>query len=154
MWTQVGQRICQAQRLSSFFSSVGSGPLTLQARLTCWREDNGLINGSWQFGFNGPLCLSFDVDNGRWRVHHPGGREMKQKWENSRAVTDFFKKVSRGDCWLCFQAFLEHCKKMLKATASLTTGPPTVKSSATAIKHITWILPMLLTSFIITVFLG
>uniref|UniRef100_A0A4W2GHD6 UL16-binding protein 3-like n=1 Tax=Bos indicus x Bos taurus TaxID=30522 RepID=A0A4W2GHD6_BOBOX len=131
-----------------------SSPLTLQARLTCWREDNGLINGSWQFGFNGPLCLSFDVDNGRWRVHHPGGREMKQKWENSRAVTDFFKKVSRGDCWLCFQAFLEHCKKMLKATASLTTGPPTVKSSATAIKHITWILPMLLTSFIITVFLG
>ncbi|XDB53919.1 hypothetical protein ABFV05_007535 [Capra hircus] len=32
--------------------------------------------------------------------------------------------------------------------------PPAVKSSATASKHITWILPMLLTSFIITVFLG
>ena len=43
---------------------------------------------------------------------------------------------------------------LILLAASPTTGPPTVKSSATAIKHITWILPMLLTSFVITVFLG
>ncbi|XP_070652454.1 UL16-binding protein 1-like isoform X3 [Bos indicus] len=133
---------------------IDRSPLTLQAKMTCWRDDNRHNNVSWQFGFNGQLCLLFDSENGYWRVHHPGGRQMKEKWENNRAVTDFFKKVSKGDCWLCFQAFLEHWEKMLKATASPTTGPPTVKSLATAIKHITWILPVLLTSFIITVFLG
>uniref|UniRef100_A0AC11ENX9 Uncharacterized protein n=1 Tax=Ovis aries TaxID=9940 RepID=A0AC11ENX9_SHEEP len=141
-------------RLSSFFPSMGSGPLTLQARMTCWREDNGQMNASWEFGFSGQLCLLFDSENGHWTVVHPGGRRMKEKWENDRAVTDFFKKVSVGDCRAWLQAFLVCWEKMLKTSASPTTGPPTVKSSATAIKHITWILPMLLTSFIITVFLG
>ena len=38
--------------------------------------------------------------------------------------------------------------------ASPTTGPSTLQPMAAAIKHITWILPVVLTSFIITVFLG
>ncbi|XP_070223133.1 UL16-binding protein 1-like [Bos mutus] len=95
---------------------IDRGPLTLQAKMTCWRDDNRHNNVSWQFGFNGQLCLLFDSENGYWRVHHPGGRQMKEKWENNRAVTDFFKKVSKGDSWLCYQAFLEHWEKMLKAT--------------------------------------
>ncbi|XDB53950.1 hypothetical protein ABFV05_007566 [Capra hircus] len=133
---------------------VGSGPLTLQARMTCWREDNGHTSASWEFGFNGQLCLLFDSENGHWTMVHPVGRQMRENWENDRAVTDFFKKVSMGDCRAWLQAFLVRWEKMLNTSTSPTTGPPTVKSSATAIKHITWILPMLLTSFIITVFLG
>ena len=112
----MGQRICQAQRLSSFFSSVGSGLLTLQARMSCWREDNGHTSASWQFGFNGQLCLLFDSGNGYWTVVHPKGRRMKEKWENDRAVTDFFKKVSMGDCQHWHQDFLLRWEKMLKTT--------------------------------------
>ncbi|CAI9173652.1 unnamed protein product [Rangifer tarandus platyrhynchus] len=130
------------------------GPLTLQARMTCWSKHNGHINGSWQFGFNGKLSLLFDSENGHWKVVHPGGRWMKEKWEKDRTVTDFFKNVSMGDCQLWYQAFLERWERMLKTTASPTTGPPTVQSSAPAINHVTWILPVALTSFIITVFLG
>uniref|UniRef100_A0AC11EUL3 Uncharacterized protein n=1 Tax=Ovis aries TaxID=9940 RepID=A0AC11EUL3_SHEEP len=133
---------------------VGSGPLTLQARMTCWREDNGHTNASWEFGFNGHLCLLFDSENGHWTVVHPGGRRMKEKWENDRAVTDFFKKVSMGDYRAWLQAFLVCWEKMLKTSASLTMGPSTVQPKTPAIKHITWILPVVLTSFTITVFLG
>ncbi|XP_052501917.1 UL16-binding protein 1-like [Budorcas taxicolor] len=130
------------------------GPLTLQARMTCWREGNGHTSASWEFGFNGQLCLLFDSKNGCWTMVHSKGRRMKQKWENDRAVTDFFRKVSMGDCRAWLRDFMVCWEKMLKTSASPTTGPPTVKSSATAIKHITWILPVLLTSFVKTVFLG
>ncbi|XDA79155.1 hypothetical protein R6Z07M_009167 [Ovis aries] len=134
---------------------IDKGPLTLQARMTCWREDNGgHTSASWEFGFSGQLCLLFDSKNGFWTMVHSKGRRMKEKWENDRTVTDFFRTVSMGDCWLWYHTFLEHLEKMLKTSASPTTGHPTVKSLATAMMHITWILPVLLTSFIITVFLG
>ena len=90
----VRQRICQAQRLSSFFPMVGADPLTLQARMACRCEDDRHISGSWQFGFNGEMCLRFDSENGHWTVDHSGGRQIKEKWANNRAMTDFFKKVS------------------------------------------------------------
>ncbi|XP_060275798.1 UL16-binding protein 2-like isoform X2 [Ovis aries] len=94
------------------------GPLTLQARMTCWHEDNGHTNASWEFGFNGQLCLLFDSENGHWTVVHPGGRQMKEKWENDRDVTDFFKKVSMGDCQAWLQTFLVCWEKMLKTSES------------------------------------
>ncbi|XDA79149.1 hypothetical protein R6Z07M_009159 [Ovis aries] len=69
-------------------------PLTLQARMACHCEDDRHISGSWQFGLNGLMSLHFDSENGHWRVDHPGGGWMKEKWESDRAVTDFLKKVS------------------------------------------------------------
>ncbi|XP_043312777.1 UL16-binding protein 3-like isoform X1 [Cervus canadensis] len=129
-------------------------PLTLQARMTCRCEDDRHISGSWQFGLNGQMSLHFDSENGHWRVDHPGGRWMKEKWGNDRAVTKFLKKVSMGDCPAWLQAFMVRWEKMLKTSASPTTGPSAVQPRATAIKSKAWILPVLLTSFIITVFLG
>ncbi|XFG03809.1 hypothetical protein AB1E19_007433 [Capra hircus] len=128
-------------------------PLTLQGRMTCRCEEDGHISGSWQFGFSGQMCLLFDLENGHWTVVHSGGRRMREKWEKDRAVSNFFKKVSMGDCRACLWDFLVHWEEMSTTTASLTESPLTVNSMATAIKHITWILPVLLTSFIITVFL-
>ncbi|XP_043744509.1 UL16-binding protein 3-like isoform X1 [Cervus elaphus] len=123
--------------------------LTLQARMMCWSEDNGHTSASWQFGFNGKLCLLFDSENGHWTVVHSKGRRMKEKWEKDRAVTDFFKKVSMGDCRHWYQNFLLHWEKILKTTASPTTGPPAVQPTATAISHTAWIAPVALTSFVI-----
>ncbi|KAI4539172.1 hypothetical protein MG293_010564 [Ovis ammon polii] len=90
----VRQRIRQVQSLSSFISLVGSDPLTLQGRMTCWCEEDGRISGSWQFGFSGEMCLRFDSEDGHWTVDHSGGRRIEEKWAKDRAVTDFFKKVS------------------------------------------------------------
>ena len=39
---------------------------------------------------------------------------MKEKWENDRAVMDFFKEVSMGDCQHWYQDFLLSWEKMLK----------------------------------------
>ncbi|XP_069454795.1 UL16-binding protein 1-like [Ovis canadensis] len=128
---------------------VGSGPLTLQARMTCWREDNGHTNASWEFGFNGQLCLLFDSENGHWTMVHPGGRQMREKWENDRAVTDFFKKVSMGDCRAWLQAFLVRWEKMLKTSAPPTTVHATVQPAAPASNHITKIVLVVLAVFVI-----
>ncbi|KAM9679095.1 UL16-binding protein 3-like isoform 2-T2 [Dama dama] len=129
-------------------------PLTLQARMTCRCENDRHISGSWQFGLNGQMSLHFDSENGHWRVDHPGGRWMKEKWENDRAVTEFLKKVSLGDCGSWIQAFMVCWEKMLKTSASPIMGPSAVQPMATAIKSKAWILPVVLTSFIITVFVG
>ena len=103
-------------RLSSFFSLVESGPLTLQSRMTCQCEEDGHISGSWQFGFNGEMCLRFDSENGHWTEVHSGGRRMKEKWEKDRAVTDFFKNVSMGDCQTWLQDLIVSLEKMLKTS--------------------------------------
>ena len=103
-------------RLSSFFYLVESGPLTLQARMTCHCEEDGHISGSWQYGFNGEMCLRFDSENGHWTIDHSRGRQIKEKWENDRAVTDFFKKVSMGDCRAWLQDFMVCWEKMLKTS--------------------------------------
>uniref|UniRef100_A0A452EJZ6 MHC class I-like antigen recognition-like domain-containing protein n=1 Tax=Capra hircus TaxID=9925 RepID=A0A452EJZ6_CAPHI len=97
-------------------------PLTLQARMACRCEDDRHISGSWQFGLNGQMSLHFDLENGHWRVDHPGGRWMKEKWESDRAVTDFLKKVSMGDCRAWLQAFMVRWEEMLKTTVSEKGG--------------------------------
>ncbi|XP_069454804.1 UL16-binding protein 3-like isoform X2 [Ovis canadensis] len=132
-------------------------PLTLQARMACRCEDDRHISGSWQFGLNGQMSLHFDLENGHWRVDHPGGRWMKEKWESDRAVTDFLKKVSMGDCRAWLQAFMVRWEEMLKTTASPTTVQPTVQPTvppteqpmAPAISPITWIALGVLAIFVI-----
>ncbi|KAI4567507.1 hypothetical protein MJT46_008720 [Ovis ammon polii x Ovis aries] len=132
-------------------------PLTLQARMACRCEDDRHISGSWQFGLNGQMSLHFDSENGHWRVDHPGGRWMKEKWESDRAVTDFLKKVSMGDCRAWLQAFMVRWEEMLKTTASPTTVQPTVQPTvppteqpmAPAISPITWIALGVLAIFVI-----
>ena len=41
---------------------------------------------------------------------------MREKWEKDRAVTNFFKKVSMGDCRVWLQDFLVRWEEMLKTT--------------------------------------
>ena len=41
---------------------------------------------------------------------------MREKWENYRAVTDFFRMVSMGACRAWLQAFLVLWVKMLKTS--------------------------------------
>ena len=109
-----------AKNLSSpeaeLFATAGADPLTLQGRMTCRCEDDGHISGSWHFGFNGEMCLRFDSENGHWTIDHSRGRQIKEKWENDRAVMDFFKEVSMGDCQHWYQDFLLSWEKMLKTT--------------------------------------
>ncbi|XP_027407618.1 UL16-binding protein 3-like isoform X1 [Bos indicus x Bos taurus] len=133
---------------------IDKGPLTLQARMTCWREDNGHTSASWEFGFNGQLCLLFDLENGHWTMVHSKGRRMKEKWENDRAVTEFFKKVSMGDCQHWYQDFLLSWEKMLKTAASPTTGPSTMQPMAPDSSYIACIATGVLTGLVIIIVLA
>ncbi|XP_043744539.1 UL16-binding protein 3-like [Cervus elaphus] len=117
--------------------------------MTCRWEEDGHISGSWQFGFNGQMWLRFDSENEHWTVVHSGGRRMKEKWENDRAVTDYLKRVSMRDCRAWLQDFMVRWEEMLKSTASPTTGPPAVQPRATAIDLTTRIVLGVLASFFI-----
>ncbi|XP_055390680.1 UL16-binding protein 1-like isoform X1 [Bubalus kerabau] len=128
---------------------MARGPLTLQARMTCECEEDGHISGSWQFGFNGEMCLHFNSENGQWTEVHSGGRRMKEKWEKDKAVTDFFKNVSMGDCQTWLQDLTVCWEKMLKTSASPTPVPHTVQSTAPTSNHITKIILGVLAGFII-----
>ncbi|XP_045017849.1 UL16-binding protein 1-like [Bubalus bubalis] len=106
---------------------------------------------AWIGGFKPGLCFLLLLlfypfsatpgENGHWTEVHSGGRQMREKWEKDRAVTNFFKKVSMGDCRVWLQDFLVCWEEMLKTTASPNEAPLRVNSLATAIRHITWILP-------------
>ncbi|KAI4582544.1 hypothetical protein MJG53_009095 [Ovis ammon polii x Ovis aries] len=86
--------------------------------MTCRCEEDGHISGSWQFGFSGQMCLLFDSENGHWTVVHSGGRRMREKWEKDRAVSNFFKKVSMGDCRAWLRDFLVRWEEMLPTTGA------------------------------------
>ncbi|ELW72778.1 NKG2D ligand 1 [Tupaia chinensis] len=127
------------------------GPLTLQGRMSCQCEANGLSNGSWRFSFNGQIFLLFDSKKRKWTVVHSGARLMEKTWVNDRDVTEFFRKISVGDCRRWLENFLVHWDKMLE-----TTGPPTVvpnafHAKATTIGPRLWTLLVILT---ISVLLG
>ncbi|XP_055289489.1 UL16-binding protein 3-like isoform X1 [Moschus berezovskii] len=111
------------------------GPQTLQGRMTCRYEEDGHISGSWQFGFNGQMFLHFDSENGQWTEVHSGGRRMKEKWENDRAVSNFFKNVCMGDCRAWLRDFMVHWEEMLKTTVRTTVSPP-MQPTAPASHHI------------------
>ena len=42
--------------------------------------------------------------------------KRKEKWENDRAVMEFFKNVSMEDCLRWYQDLLQCSEKMLKTT--------------------------------------
>nr|XP_023488677.1 UL16-binding protein 1 [Equus caballus] len=115
-------------------------PLPLQGRMLCQREANGRTRASWQFGSQGQTFLLFDSENRTWTVLHPRGRQMKEKWESDRDVTEFFRKISMGDCRSWLESFLVHWEKMLETTASPTMAPATASSRATAVMPSTWVL--------------
>ena len=111
-----GAKNLSSPKAELFLSHGGADPLILQARMAYHCEDDRHISGSWQYVLNGLMSLHFDLENGHWRVDHPGGRYMKEKWGNDRAVTDFLKKVSMGDCRAWLQAFMVRWEEMLKTT--------------------------------------
>uniref|UniRef100_A0A3Q2L6K1 MHC class I-like antigen recognition-like domain-containing protein n=1 Tax=Equus caballus TaxID=9796 RepID=A0A3Q2L6K1_HORSE len=115
-------------------------PLPLQGRMLCQCEANGHTRASWQFGFHGQMFLLFDSENKTWTVLHPRGRRMKEKWGSDRDVTEFFRKISMGDCRSWLESFLVHWEKMLETTASPTVAAVKGQSRATVITPIAWIL--------------
>ncbi|XP_074253189.1 UL16-binding protein 3 [Saimiri boliviensis] len=103
-----------------------SGPVTLQARMSCECEADGHIHGSWEFGFHGQKFLLFDSNSRKWTVVHAGARQMKEKWEEDGELTQHLEKLSVGDCGSWLQDFLMCREKRLEPTA-----PPTVSSGMT-----------------------
>uniref|UniRef100_A0A8C4LS12 MHC class I-like antigen recognition-like domain-containing protein n=2 Tax=Equus asinus TaxID=9793 RepID=A0A8C4LS12_EQUAS len=115
-------------------------PLPLQGRMLCQCEANGHTCASWQFGFHGQMFLLFDSENKTWTVLHPRGRQMKEKWGSDRDVTEFFRKISMGDCRSWLESFMVHWEKMLETTASPTVAAVKGQSRSTVITPIAWIL--------------
>ena len=52
------------------------------------------------------------TDTGEWITLE--AKWMKEKWENDRAVMEFLKKVSMGDCRGWLQDFMVRWKEILK----------------------------------------
>ncbi|XP_032958641.1 UL16-binding protein 3-like isoform X2 [Rhinolophus ferrumequinum] len=134
-----------------------SVPLTLQARMTCECKANGRTSASWEFSFNGQRYLLFDSKTRKYTVGHPGGEQIKEKWEHDKELMAHFTKISLGDCqeWL---PALVHWEKQVDTTAPTTTVPntaPPTKAAATAhskastVTPIAWNLPLFLTCWII-----
>ncbi|XP_010381892.1 UL16-binding protein 3 [Rhinopithecus roxellana] len=143
MLKQVGQRLRMELADTKLEDFTPSGPLTLQARMSCECEVDGPIRGSWQFSFSGQKFLLFDSNNRKWTVVQAGARRMKEKWENS-GLTKFFQKVSMGDCKTWLRDFLMHRKKRLEPTAPPTVAPGTAQTKAMATSLSPWSLLIIL----------
>lgn len=83
--------------------------------MTCECKANGRASASWEFSFNGQRYLLFDSETRRYTADHPEGEPIKEKWEDDKELTDYFAKISMGDCqeWL---PVLVHWKKRVDTT--------------------------------------
>nr|XP_008962151.2 UL16-binding protein 3 [Pan paniscus]XP_008962152.2 UL16-binding protein 3 [Pan paniscus] len=138
MLREVGQRLRLELADTELEDFTPSGPLTLQARMSCECEADGCIRGSWQFSFDGQKFLLFDSNNRKWTVVHAGARWMKEKWEKDSGLTTFFKMVSMGDCKSWLRDFLMHRKKRLEPTAPPTVAPGLAQPKAIATTLSPW----------------
>lgn len=107
-------------------------PLTLDARMCCWHEGDGLFKASWDIDLDGHKMLHFDSSTGKLTEVGPGSRWMKEMWEEDRAVTAFLKVTSQGDCraWLQeikLQSWLQEIKLQMEKNLETTASPNGVK---------------------------
>nr|XP_039323326.1 UL16-binding protein 3-like [Saimiri boliviensis boliviensis] len=126
-----------------------SGPVTLQARMSCECEADGHRNASWEFSVNGQKFLLFDSNNRKWTVVLAGARQMKQKWEEDRKLTQHLEKLSVGDCGSWLQDF-SMCRERQEPTAPPSEPTDTAQPISVATTVSPWGLLILL-SFILYV---
>lgn len=79
----------------------------------CPWEANGSISGSWEFGFDGQRFLCFDLENRKYTVDHPGGEQMKEKWECDKDLTMTFTSIPVSICKEWRDEFLVYWKEEL-----------------------------------------
>uniref|UniRef100_A0A667FLL0 UL16-binding protein 1-like n=1 Tax=Lynx canadensis TaxID=61383 RepID=A0A667FLL0_LYNCA len=123
--------------------------LSLQGRMVCVRGDNGRTSGSWEFHINEQMSYFFNSESGNWTLC-PRGRQIKASWESDRDLTNSLMKISVGDCNKWLERILMHWDELWETTAPPGTQQVTAQSGATALRPITWILPVILSRLIIT----
>ncbi|XP_032449155.1 UL16-binding protein 1-like [Lynx canadensis] len=126
-----------------------SDSLSLQGRMVCVRGDNGRTSGSWEFHINEQMSYFFNSESGNWTLC-PRGRQIKASWESDRDLTNSLMKISVGDCNKWLERILMHWDELWETTAPPGTQQVTAQSGATALRPITWILPVILSRLIIT----
>ncbi|XP_054553894.1 retinoic acid early transcript 1E-like [Talpa occidentalis] len=91
-------------------------PPTLQAKLSCQLEAHRGTGASWEFSINGQAVLLFDTMSGMWLAIDPGASGVREELENNQHLTEYLRKISRGDCSHWLQDFLPHWEEMLEPT--------------------------------------
>ncbi|KAK1344297.1 hypothetical protein QTO34_014862 [Cnephaeus nilssonii] len=132
-----------------FPTVLGTGPLSLQASMTCEQESSGRTSASWELGSDGQTSLHFDSKNGHWTVLLDEGRPLNRTLVSDRATTDLLVMTSAGDCRKWLEQVL--CPLGTQATATATA---TVPSKASANRPITSVLPVILTCAVLVGILG
>ncbi|KAK1344291.1 hypothetical protein QTO34_014856 [Cnephaeus nilssonii] len=132
-----------------FPTVLGTGPLSLQASMTCEQESSGRTSASWELGSDGQTSLRFDSKNGHWTVLRGEGRPLNRTLASDRAMADLLVMTSAGDCSMWLKQVL--CPLSTQATATATA---TVPSKASANRPITSVLPVILTCTVLVGILG
>ncbi|XP_012590548.1 PREDICTED: NKG2D ligand 4-like [Condylura cristata] len=121
-WTQVTQTLSEVGRelrmaLSriTLDQSMTRGPRILQATLSCQCEAQRGTGACWEFSLNGQTTLLFDAMNGKWSAMGPGASGVKDELENN---SDYFRRISTGDCSQWLGEFLPHWEGMLEPTGN------------------------------------
>lgn len=90
-----------------------AGPPSLDNQLCCQHEAEWCPAASWHFNINGQAALLLDVMSVTWTVVNPGARGIKEEWED-KGLSDYFRRISMGDCNHWLGAYLEHREKVLE----------------------------------------
>ncbi|XP_060986521.1 retinoic acid early transcript 1E-like isoform X5 [Dama dama] len=119
-WTELSQMVGEARRELRMVLPVIKldkkemrGPPSLQVRLCCQREAEQCSGASLLFSLNGQTALLLDTMSITWTGIDPGATGLKEEWENSQELAEYFRKISVGDCSYWLREFLEHWENML-----------------------------------------
>ncbi|XP_060986025.1 retinoic acid early transcript 1E-like isoform X1 [Dama dama] len=119
-WTELSQMVGEARRELRMVLPVIKldkkemrGPPSLQVRLCCQREAQQCSGASLLFSLNGHTALLLDTMSITWTGIDPGATGLKEEWENSQELAEYFRKISVGDCSYWLRELLEHWENML-----------------------------------------
>ncbi|KAK1344298.1 hypothetical protein QTO34_014863, partial [Cnephaeus nilssonii] len=101
---------------------LGTGPLSLQASMTCEQESSGRTSASWELGSDGQTSLRFDSKNGHWTVLSGEGRPLNRTLVGDRATTDLLVMTSAGDCSMWLKQVL--CPLGTQGVTTVTLASP------------------------------
>ncbi|KAK1344296.1 hypothetical protein QTO34_014861 [Cnephaeus nilssonii] len=164
-----------------FPTVLGTGPLSLQASMTCEQESSGRTSASWEFESDGQTSLRFVSKNGHWTVLRgvttvtlaspvscvspKGPGPISSLCSHPRMCPYGCPHAEGRNCTggspgtaglrgLSMEWVLHGCHSRASITAASATATATVPSKASANRPITSVLPVILTCAVLVGILG